>query len=781
MKKLFFAIAAVVTLSACVNDETVRTVGRQAIDFSGAFVENATRSEDPSTTTESIQEFYVWAYLNQVDGIVFDDERVYGGQGAWTYDEIQYWLPGNSYYFAAFAGDRTYVEGLPTTMEENGLGEITFTNNDGTNDILYAEYEATTPESITSMDKVNFQFAHLLSKVKFTFKNGFSNENNTIVVKNIQMAAPGVGTINLSADEFAWYDQNGNVDLAFGDMNLGERLAIGDAESSDVERLTIPAPATEDAPLVVTFTTELYNGDQLGATAEKTVNISGIELLPGRAYNFVATLNYDNILNEELLPIEFECVVDEWIDALDPKDEEGKVDAVIENELKAAAQFGGVVTLSDNVVLTSPVVIKNDVTIDLNSFNISSASDVFEVAAGSLTIVGEGEVCAATENGTPYCAVWAYGDAEVNIYGGTYKVGYPTGDYNDLIYAKENAVINIYGGTFYNSGRENAFVLNLKDNSAADINVYGGAYQNFNPANNNSEGANTNFVAEGLYSTEIDGWFYVSDAFIVLDAAGLQEALDNGITEINLGADIEGNVSVVESDATVTINGAGHKFNGSFSLVGGSTYAKGTTVFKNINFDTTAASALVGSSFIYCNEQNGSTRYPDNVTIEGCTFTSTDNGVVGASFRSLKGNLVVKDCTATGLHSLMQLKSCGEADVTVENVTIENCARGIALGATAKTVIRNTDITVEKYGVRADGCTSNATLSNTTIDANLPFVVRNIAATSKYGVTFVGVALTSDIEYDVVFTTGDDEAAFVAPAEGTFSIQGASAFRVFPM
>ena len=744
MKKLFLAFCALATTVACVNEETVRTVGRQAIDFSGAFVENATRSEDPSTTTESIQEFYVWAYINEVDGIVFDDERVYGGQGAWTYDEIQYWLPGNSYYFAAFAGDRTYVEGLPTTMEENGLGEITFTNNDGTNDILYAEYEATTPESITSMDKVNFQFAHLLSKVKFTFKNGFSNENNTIVVKNIQMAAPGVGTINLSEDEFKWYDQNGNVDLVFGDMNLGERLAIGDAKSSDVERLTIPAPATEAAPLVVTFTTELYNGDQKGAEAEKTVNISGIELLPGRAYNFVATLNYDNILNEELLPIEFECVVDEWIDALDPKDEEGKVDAVIENELKAAAQFGGVVTLSDNVVLTSPVVIKNDVTIDLNGFNISSASDVFEVAAGSLTIKGEGEVFAATDNGTPYCAVWAYGDAEVNIYGGTYKVGYPTGDYNDLIYAKENAVINIYGGKFYNSGKENAFVLNLKDGSAADINVYGGAYEKFNPANNNSEGANTNFVAEGLYSTEIDGWFYVSNSYLVLDAAGLQAALDADKTDICFAQDIVGDVTIEQKEGVnYVINGAGFKFDGTMTINGHHRFeGTETLVIKNVAFETATA-----KDFIWSNTDP--VRYAHNITIEGCTFTAPDGvDAVGMRIRQAY-NLAIKDCVMNGGHSLIQ--NTAVSYTLIENTTVE-AGRGLNLLTSGNVDVVNCNITATKadgYGVRADAGYANVlNIKGSTINAYEPVVLRS--AKSVYEFNLVNSTLTATGAYQIV-------------------------------
>ena len=785
MKKLLLAVVAVVGLTACFNEEVVRVQDSTAINFQADWVDHATRADkatDPSITTNNITGFDVWGFMDQPDGVVFDREEVSGSkETGFSYTNTQYWAAGHDYYFAALAPAQSENVTIDTTYANQlGLGVVNFTNVDGTEDLLYSAVGPVAAPALGESKVVEFTFSHLLSKIKFTFKNGFSNENAYLDVKNIRINdVPANANVVLNKDWWSanpWTDYQGTTDLEFGDAC--DKISIGVSQESDFERFTIPAPATQNYEVV--FEVALYQGNRVAYEGTKTVVVENVELQRGKAYNFKTTLTSQNITEDgkELMPIEFDVVaVEDWVTAGTPDEQ------VEDAELRAAAQFGGEIVLEKDVVLSAPIVVKNDLVVDLNGHNLSCTADVFEVAAGSLTIKGEGEVFAASENGTPYCAVWAYGDAVVNIYGGDYKVGYPAGDYNDLIYAKENAVINIYGGKFYHNGWDNAFVLNLKDGSAADINVYGGAFEKFNPANNNSEGANTNFVADGLRATQLGDWYYVSDATLVSTAAELQAALDAAVDgdKIALVANIEGNVSVVESDATVTIDGAGHKFNGSFSLVGGSTYAKGTTVFKNINFDTTSASALVGSSFIYCNEQNGSTRYPDNVTIEGCTFTSTDNGVVGASFRSLKGNLVVKDCTATGLHSLMQLKSCGEADVTVENVTIENCARGIALGATAKTVISNTDITVEKYGVRADGCTSNATLSNTTIDAKLPFVVRNIAATNKYDVTFVGVALTSDIEYDVVFTTGDDEAAFVAPAEGTFSIQGASAFRVFPM
>ena len=309
MKKILVSVLAIAGLVACNSENVVSELdSRTPITFDGVFVENATRADDPSTTTDNINEFYVWAYMNEVDGTVFEDEKVSRSGAKWTYDHISYWMPDNHYFFAAFAGDRTYVEGLPTAMEAEGLGEITFTNNDGTNDILYAEYDV--KAAATNNDKVKFQFAHLLSKVKFTFINGFANENQTIVVKNIQMVAPEVATIDLSAEKLAWANYSEDVTLDFGDMNGAAKLAIGDRKSSDNERLTIPAPATQS--YTITFLVDVYNGEQRGIKDRlMTVELNGFEFVAGRAYNLVATINQENL---DLDAIEFAVEVDEWID-----------------------------------------------------------------------------------------------------------------------------------------------------------------------------------------------------------------------------------------------------------------------------------------------------------------------------------------------------------------------------------------------------------------------------------------------------------------------------------
>ena len=313
MKKLFVSVLAIAGLVACNTEDVVRVQGPEAIRFEGTFVENATRSEDPSTTTANIQEFSVWAYMNEANGIVFDDELVSRNGDAWSYTNTQYWLAGNDYRFAAFAGDRNDVKGLPATMATDGLGEITFTNENGTNDILYAEKFV--ESAANDQEAVELQFAHLLSKVKFSFKNGFANDNNYVQVENIEMTVPAEGkvvlsTANYDAHKYIWTEHVDGLTLDFGDIAEAKKLAIREGESSDYERLTIPANA--ERKYVITFEVSVWNGEQEGIDNRKmTVEMSGLELLAGHAYNFVATINQENL---DLNAIEFMVEVDKWVD-----------------------------------------------------------------------------------------------------------------------------------------------------------------------------------------------------------------------------------------------------------------------------------------------------------------------------------------------------------------------------------------------------------------------------------------------------------------------------------
>ena len=329
MKKIFLcALAAAALTTACNKAEVIDVVGTPAIQFENAFVNNATRAAvDPSTTTASIEKFSVWGYMDNRTGEIFTEEIVSKTGSAWTYANTQYWLPKHTYYFAALSAtyNGTALKDVTVTpnRDENaghyGLGVVDFVNADGTNDLLYASAMQDVAEGadLAQLPKVGLSFSHLLSKVKFTFTNGFENRNSTLKITGLTMTAPKSGTIDLNVEN--WWDNNDwklgqdEVTLAFGNVNKGEEIASTASVDSDNERLTIPATATQE--YVVKFHVQLYNGEVLAVENDIETKISGVTLDMGKAYNFKAVINASNIMgpDQDLYPIEFEVIeVKEW-------------------------------------------------------------------------------------------------------------------------------------------------------------------------------------------------------------------------------------------------------------------------------------------------------------------------------------------------------------------------------------------------------------------------------------------------------------------------------------
>ena len=224
-----------------------------------------------------------------------------------------------------------------------------------------------------------------------------------------------------------------------------------------------------------------------------------------------------------------------------------KPDIVDYPELRAALANGGSVTLSEDVTVEAPLVVETGKTveIDLNGkdiINTTSLPDtdprygnttVFEVKGGAtLNIKGDGDIKAigTKPNEDGYrMAVYAYGDAKVNIYGGNFVNDQDYNDHNaqlDLIYADQQAVINIYGGTFESKSANNRgyWVLNLKDGSGAAINVYGGTFINYDPSSSMTENPVKNFVAEPAPN----GTYTVVKGTEVAASADLESALKSG-------------------------------------------------------------------------------------------------------------------------------------------------------------------------------------------------------------------------------------------------------------
>ena len=378
MKKILASALAAMSLVACLQEEVVTVPQTDAITFEGAYVNVATRAAvDPSTTTASIAGFDVWAFMNEWDGTVLTDEDITRTSSGWTYANTQYWTPKNQYYFAALApmNSANVTETLATSNEtaKLGLGEIAFTNVDGSEDLLYAATTVTAPDydqlKLNNMPPVKFEFSHLLSKVKFTFTNGFKTDNAYVEIEDIKMTAPKSGTIDLAVAN--WWD---NDDWALGteefELEFGNvaKLAMGTDDECAQERLTIPAEA--DHVYDITFTVKLYMGNQLALETVKTSTVTGVAFEMGKAYNLTAEINPDNL---ELPSIEFDVIVKEWDEAGDVAHPivatfEGAPYTSLQDAIDAAVN-GGTIYLTSNVNETVTIVEKAGVNLVIDGQN----------------------------------------------------------------------------------------------------------------------------------------------------------------------------------------------------------------------------------------------------------------------------------------------------------------------------------------------------------------------------------------------------------------------------
>lgn len=319
MKKLFYCALALAAMVGCNKEVDVHTNNPASISFGDAFVEIKTRAAaDPSITKATLDAFDVWAFMDNTAAVVLKNERVTFDGTEWTYKNLQYWLPEHQYFFGAVAPvDHDNIVVNTTDANEYGLGTITFTNLDGTDDLIYASKAMETGVDVVNNDpgKVNLQFAHLLSKIKFTFINGFTNANSKITVKNVQMSAPKKAVIDLAQDAwwsgYKWQIVESGAVLNFGDVNDGKQLVIGDSKECATHLFTIPNDGALSS-YTITFDVDVFQGDfaEAAYTQHMEVKLANQPLQMGKMYNFTATINADSL---GLLPIEFGVVeVNGW-------------------------------------------------------------------------------------------------------------------------------------------------------------------------------------------------------------------------------------------------------------------------------------------------------------------------------------------------------------------------------------------------------------------------------------------------------------------------------------
>ena len=302
MKKVIFALAAVVALAACSKEQTVVADRGDAIGFGTPFVENSTRVD--YSTPGALKKFNVYGTVTGTAGTVniYNGVEVTGtiGTADWSHAEQynQYWIPGADYDFTAIVDAAVATEDtnhMPLTLTTQA--DDATVGNMYLKDMLYAS--AHVEDATANQGRVNFNFSHLLSKVKFTVTSnamgGYYHTVTGIKVSNFE-----TGTYTINGGTWAGGDAE---DVAFAEI---ANVTSATGAMSNAELLLVPNAATFN----VTFTVNLYKNDTWLGTETITKAVDA-DLVKGNSYNFTIACSVGN-------PIKFGVTNDPtWGDTTD--------------------------------------------------------------------------------------------------------------------------------------------------------------------------------------------------------------------------------------------------------------------------------------------------------------------------------------------------------------------------------------------------------------------------------------------------------------------------------
>lgn len=288
---------------------------------------------------------------------------------------------------------------------------------------------------------------------------------------------------------------------------------------------------------------------------------------------------------------------------------------------------------------------------------------------------------------------------------------------------------------------------------------------------------------EIVVDANFDGEELVHTVFSAQDLQGvLNRNQAAGTHTFYLGANITGDVTILQREGVnIVIDGNNYDWNGGVTI-NGNARANGaeTLTLKNIDFVANSAKTFIDAP----TKIDGKYNYSHNVTVDNCTFSSAEYNeeIVGIKLNTTY-NAVVKNCTATNIHSFAQFQSVDNATV-IENVKVVNCKNGISLGNMASATITNAEIFAKGYGVRLDGAKERevaVTISDSKIYAYIPMNVRKMNNDAcKAVVKFEGTNNLVGDTYEIAFCSNEYEEGVAPEApKGTFTLDGAEKFRAY--
>lgn len=610
MRKTIISALALLSLTACVQEEMVSVNQGDAIAFDNAFVEMATRAV--SLTKDNLTGFNVWGYINNPNAAIFESTEVKNEENSgWTYDGTQYWIPGQYYYFAAIAPMSSQNWSVATKDNNDvclgntyGPGLLKFKNVDGSEDLIYSATHVVAAESGQNRP-VSFNFKHILSKVKFTFANHMGNDYIDVKVSNITLKAPKEATMNLASESLVWTPGSEKESYNFGSLEIAAK------DNGSSEDLFV-IPSTAAAPYEITFDMELVM-DGVDGTQEvlyhatKNATIAGNALEIGTAYNFSAAINPD-ILNLDTIEFTVDDVED-WDDASDL------------SKIAIASKLGGEVTLTENVRIPDSDVIEvtRNLTINLNGKALSYNGDnrMFKVVDGATLTINGNDIETSSvvvesdnlnESTTAAYIATAYADSKIVINGGAHTTNGCT------TYHANGGTVEINSGSFaateegYTPAEKygHKYTLNIQGTDGNFI-VRGGRFYKYNPSHSEGENPAANFLEGELIAVAEGDWYMVKEPAKEVTVDNIED-LNKALADINIG----------EISLTEELNlGSKYMF---------PTISSDCILNLNGNKITAGGAAKEGNNYYYAFE------------IIGCELTFNDADITGGGIQVINGS-----------------------------------------------------------------------------------------------------------------------------------------------
>ena len=266
-------------------------------------------------------------------------------------------------------------------------------------------------------------------------------------------------------------------------------------------------------------------------------------------------------------------------------------------------------------------------------------------------------------------------------------------------------------------------------------------------------------LAVAMLLTLLPATALADDATLTVGPGGnIQNAVDAikdpGTTKIMIKAGTyNGTVKILQRPGVnIILQGErGTVFTGNIIIDASNHNGLETLEINNIVFD--------GSTFTSDIDIIALNSYAHNVTIQGCSFIGNDSGFdivavrAGTSKNNKAYNTVIKECTFTKLHSLVQAR-CDT--LTIMDVVGTNVSSGINVNNSSNITLDNVKIYAVKYGLRLGETAEsvqdigNVTISNCLLSASAPSASDEatimIRATSKANISIT----SSDILGNVV-------------------------------